>query len=425
MATLIEAIKNATRTAYCSGLSTLEKTSLLVGKMPSLTFPANVLNQAINQSEVINCNKNPANVVAATVPPPFQGGQCSGSNQDYTVSFTATDANNGDYSQQTRLVKGKVGVPYFSGTQICVPSSSSAPVCAEMGLGQLPNATVVKIRVDQVTPYNFVTDNCGNLPSSAPPPVSSIRKALGDLNYIDALGNAVSFGSRNIDFFQPCVNIDGIRIPFEIDLGSGKICGKVGISPDLMTGAEPNVDIDICPDQKQDLASLLPSEIPKFFDLSGWVGNGSSTPEAGYGGAQNTSFDTDFPPILGVFVSAQKDGISQRTTTLIKENSEQFPNLILPRIGSLRFEYLIKKESGYETSFSADIDIKQVEQFIPCPWEFGAISIEIKWAKGWRGQYKTASRHICCEACAAAETPLDENGNPTNPLSMIDRCRID
>lgn len=418
MGTLTEGIRDAVGFAFCASARAADGVGSLLSSLPIATEG---IQTQIDRYRAFACGDDPMASEPVGTPPPFSGGQCEGVNYLVTCGVEYTNRGVVEVSAlSTALVTGKILdiYPLLVGSQtIRVEIETSGGVVVERtiqgGFGSsFANPFIFGL---SITRQDGLPDDCGSLPTSRPDPIEEVDDEL-DITYDDPSGNPVTLPNVPIKFFKPCINLDGIRVPFELDTPFGKICGKVGIAPSLTDIIEPDIDIDLCPEQREDLG-YGEEEIKDFFEFLPALGAAVNFPEPDLAGTLSSNWNVDDPPILGAFIRGRKtEPQGGGKTIVLKEETASTPNIIIPRIGTIFFEYLVKKEDGYESAFSEDIPIKNVNQFIPCPWDFGATRVHFKNEIGWEFSVFPVARKSCCESCA---------GNDPKKLDELDRCRID
>lgn len=259
-------------------------------------------------------------------------------------------------------------------------------------------------------------DTCGDPPAPPPAPISEYDDVIDDVPFEDDDGNPINFPDVPVKWFPPCIGLDGIKVPFEIETPLGNICGQLQAKPDIKSGIKPKVDFDLCPSARQTLEPAIPEKMKDYFELSDDYGNISNPfPSSDYGGVPALQADNE-KPILGIFIECGTDGSEDGKATKIFNNddSSDAPTLFVPRIGYVRFWMLAEREGSDAVQWSLPIDIKQPRAFIPCPSPFGALAVDVQMLEGYSARYKVAKRKTCCEAC--------EKFDPNAPNDALDRC---
>lgn len=426
MVGFIEATKGAVSDLLCTGAGAAGWVAELYS---GLGLPTETVAERLANYQLTNCNKDINNLPPLQGDLPFEGGQCDGVGYslfaDLTIQRARQDCNGAGVTLNyvARNYGSLSGKIISMGYRLEPTSGCKARLYfeAENEAGEVRSTLIdTNVWTDTILDNAYfrtsgagTASDCGD-PLPVIPPKDEHEDDI-DIDYDDDTGNPVSLPDLPIKFFKPCRNLDGLRIPFEIDLGVTKICGKAGVGFDIKTIIEPTIDFDVCPSQKESIGYEV-EEIEQFFDILPAIGDPVNFPDERYRGTSTTNWDLEDKPIQGVFVRAIKNGDLSKTIVLKPENNSS-PNLILPRIGTIFFEYLIEKEQGYETGFSDAIPIKNVGQFIPCPWQFGAVKVHYIKEAGWDMSLFPVARKSCCDACSG--------NDPNKGLDNLDRCRID
>ena len=421
MGTIGEGVRYAVGAYFCASATVAGGIGKLLSGLPIET---NGIQEQLARYRLFACGDDPGGASGGggaggsweLEQPPFSGGQCEGNNYRITARVEWSDGVVFESYQQPSgsfTVPGKITNVAIAanGRNIEITHSNGTAVNSDLPR----NVNIVSLTNISVINTSNPADDCGNPPPVRPEPVDEVEDSL-DVTYDDPFGNPVTLPDLPFKFFKPCINLDGIRVPFEVQTPFGKICGKVGISPDFPDVIEPSVDIDLCPEQREDLG-YKEEEIKDFFEFLDPFGAPVNFPETDLSGTLSSSWNTDDPPILGVFIRARKTQPQGGGKTIIlNEPLSSAPNIVVPRLGTIWFEYLIETEDGYDSAFSEDIPIKNVNQFIPCPWDFGATGVHYRNEIGWEFAVFPVVRKSCCESCAS--------NDPKN-LDNLDRCRID
>lgn len=420
---LIDAVKTAVKDVTCFGASGAD---WVVGLLVDGGLPAEGILTEIQNFRGTTCNNNPSNIPDSVGESPgFSGGQCPSL---YDNDVTVTYSRIGNPSQVFQAT-GQATGPIFSYDVVVTDlggGSERVQVFAVTGSGNVligqsnvgSDIAIISTVIVDPSPVGGAPNNCGDPPTQLPQPISEHDDTI-DVDYTDEDDNPVSLPNLPIRFFSPCINLDGVRIPFEITLPWGqKICGKIGFRPDLVNILEPAIDIDICPSVKEGYEDVNP-DLSTFFEVSAPIGSGSQFPESSLDGTPPESFDPETTnPILGVTVASSLDGVSDYPQTpLLEMPGEDFPVPIIPRIGWVRFRGVAVTEVTSAQSFTERIDLEQVNQLVTCPWPHGAAEAEVHWEYPWSGTFRELRRKSCCDACASSD--------PRDGLPVVDRCRVD
>jgi len=209
--------------------------------------------------------------------------------------------------------------------------------CADVGPGW---------RIIRLERTDGLPDDCGDPPAPFPPP-SPINIDV-DVTYNIDDGTEVDVTIPFI--FAPIVtDINGsFYAPFTFEFGGIEFSGNVELSP--------NFNVTINPP-----AAPIGTDSP-LTDLPG--------PE--------DEVPVEPPPpgevVVGVVVQSRLIGEQQLTTILTSD----IPQILVPRCGSVKFGYRI----GGRSFWSPDIDIKDLNCFIPCPFSQGAATVAASPAPG-------------------------------------------
>lgn len=421
MATFIQGALDAVKRGYCKANKGLANVDFGIYDLFPLEVGLDAIRDVIVGAGATICN-DASPTPPPEIAPPFEGGQCE---KPYYVRLTMSYTN--FVGQSVTGEVHNVGVEGLQGgisnvsVRLEQATSNTQTVIAVVAYSggiyeQALQSSVLfpdgAFSLDSIVPIPLDgIDDCGNPEPARPEPQDEIQ-VDENIDYEDENGNPINLPDVPIKFFKPCINLDGVRVPFEIETPFGKLCGKIGLQPDIVDGASPSIDIDLCPSQKQDLG-LGESELEDYFDISSPVGTAVTSE---FDGSLNEDFDLESLPIMGVFVDSQY--IEKPVSQTVLGLTESPPNLIIPNIGYVIFEYLAQTgENSYESAFSSDIPIKLTKQFIPCPHPFGAVSVRVRWQSNWEGNYRVARRKSCCEKCA--------QGTPQEIVDNLDRCRLD
>lgn len=369
------------REIYCD---TLVNTGVLVRALqPALgALPAALIWKIARDEYRKFCNREPQEVP----PPPFPGGQCQFC-YEVRITFTVRNAPpiqlNGTFVQ-TYFLFGPIGaptiVPSGSGRQriasINIPSHGSCsgqrsePQVIFVGTPfSFPEPATATIDSVVVTPSPPQPDTCGDIPPTPPPSELPPPVPIPDFTYRDDDNNDINVPITLIFGFAYLDADLNLNIPVSIDL---------------------NANFDI------------PVTIPTRFDINFNVGNNTinigptynptdpRNPSGGGPGRPGNYGPNDPPPptppnvpepppepnpkrteraIRGVLV----------TTTSIAEGSSPSvvgqdvnPDVYVPDLGLVSF---LIRVSGASGGWTEDIRVKNRRQFIPCPWEGGAIDV--------------------------------------------------
>lgn len=424
MAIFIEGLKEAIQQAACTGA---QAGGWLAGKFAVNGIPVEGIQEAIDNYRVSNCGQDPNNLPPVSGGPPFTGGQCQG--VLYTVDYTGGLGY--VEPRDFRTFDGSISVTgpieklewIQSGNTLTLTLFFDGQTQSLGGRADSNPAPIRTSQIENIVRVSGLPDDCGDPPAPYPDPVDENTETLPPVEWEGEDGNPFSLPNLPITFFRPCINLDGIRIPFQVDLPWGRICGKIGLRPDFGNILEPDIDIDVCPEQKTDYG-IEERDVSEFFTLGEWEGSAPGFVSS-WAGQRAITFNPEGPPILGVYIEAASISDLDEATNIFPQNTAH-PNILIPYVAQVSFEHITARASetasgepsvSYESSFGENIRVKQNAAFVPCRWQFGAASVQVEWARGWTGRYRLAYRKSCCSACEA--------NDPNEGLDNLDRCRID
>lgn len=436
MVDFLGGVQEAVRKAYCG---TLSATEFYSGLLASAGLPLGAIQEWADQQRIVNCSKGLDSAENVGRTPGFSGGQCEGVSYRITMTYTNTLQDGSVVGAPSAKIVVRAGAlksyRVFGDGNSARTSASGTFVEWTTTDGVQPPTELNKTLSDKVVGSeitnvsirrsDFAPDECGD-PDDLPPEGLEEVEVLEDVEFEDDGGNPISLPNIPIKFFPPCISlVDGIEIPFEVEVpipGVGrsiKVCGKVGVEPDLGGSdvIQPVVDIDICPDQIPGLEQKAAEQKKEFFELDERVKIGAPGIDFATRGS-NTVTLGDGNPILAVFVESNRMGTPpSRATEVIREDYETFPAMLFPRIGYVRFKVFAEQESGVKYAYTSPIPIQSAEAYISCPSPFGAVAVEVRYEDGWQGSYEAARRKSCCEGCAERD--------PRDSSDQINRCNLD
>jgi len=301
-------------------------------------------------------------------PPPFTGGQCPGvpygARYTWTSQPGATPINYtpffGQFNPQSRTLYGPLS---FAGRVL-----GAGGICSEQLEGFLVNGflsngaprqgllarggstCLAPDSLDIITNLSFERlddgDECGDGPIIFPPP--------GDINIDgDVIYNIDEGDDINVNIpfvFAPIyVDVSGnFKFPFTFNFGDVPFSGTFTVAPEV------NVTINPPPAPRGTDSPVT--------DLPGPDDEIPVTPS------------TFAERVVGVVVQSTLVGEQQLTTIA----TEDIPQILAPRCGSVKFGYAIAGRSFW----SPDIDVKDLNCFIPCPFSQGADTVAASPAPG-------------------------------------------
>ena len=296
---------------------------------------------------------------------PVPGGQCEGIEYTISIQVTTDLAGTGPLAPLNILFVGPLrgfSVVYLDARrtyEIFALAANGNFFAA--GAGPFPSEVTVTNIFSVVTRVDGQADNCGPGAAPEPPPGYNqtdidITFTEGDTTYNfpgDITFGPFVFGGDN----KPHVPFV-IRLAPDIDIAfNGDI--------DLSGPTGPIINIDINPAGPRDPIGGLP----------GGCGTPNPNPTDDPPPVPDPLPPPPPPPgpgtaeavIVGAVITTGRPSLN--ATGLSQANGN--PDIYLPRLGSIAF--LIR--SGRVSGWTSDIDVKNLRQFIPCPWPAGAVEV--------------------------------------------------
>jgi len=308
----------------------------------------------------------------APPPPPFAGGQCA---VLYNVSYTTENRASSVFgctpfdgaTNTTTLIGGSpVLGPIGAPMEVLAPGGAGSSTDSNqefrlatgsgprlLSLGGAGNRAFFsgcggsyRITNFAVSRVDGLPDDCGSVPPVFPP--------AGPINIdVDVTYNIDDGTEVNVTIpfiFTPIfTDITGnFRFPFKFDFGGIEFSGNVQL--------EPNFNV-----------TINPPPAPRGTDspITDLPGPEDEIP------VEPSTFEER---VVGVVVQSALVGEQQLTTILTSD----IPQILAPRCGSVKFGYAIAGRSFW----SPDIDIKDLNCFIPCPFSQGADTVAASPAPG-------------------------------------------
>ena len=356
MVSFLEGVRNANKAINCfllgAGGNILGAVASLPGGSPE--FVDNTT-KALRRLAGCDPAEDPA-----LPPPPFTGGQCAGTKYFVSLRWVFNDV------PQATTIVGLIGplgpltvtqnnpTSYdrfmFAGGRFnagfgnCGATTDSEPGVKALGgvsTGQTVSAEVVSVATCDGSP-----DTCGDLPPVFPPP--TFIDVDVDVTYNIDNGDETTV---TIPFVYAPITTDiygNFRIPFTFNFGGIDFSGGIQVAPEF------NVNVNPPPAPRGTDSPVT--------DLPGPDDEIPVTP---------STFEER---VVGVVLQSALVG-EQQLTTIFTEN---IPQILAPRCGSVKFGYAIAGRSFW----SPDIDIKDLNCFIPCPFSQGADTVAASPAPG-------------------------------------------
>lgn len=358
MATFSEALTTAVRNTFCAYLQTVEgfqrwlfEDDLFPTTPPSLAFARFMLRY--------HCNTDPPAFSA----PPFQGGQCVGVSYDVTIyRDIKVGANSVRGYPEPITVRGNgpirgLYLEYGAGgiTSLRINWGSSQP---SIGSTISSSEYWYAYYITNVVRVGGLPDNCGNWLNPPTTPVPS-TPVIVPVSY--TTNNSVNVTTAVTLTYAPFrVHIDGtINVPFRLRLDPSinvDVNGNLNLStgdvnihfgnPNFSPSSDPNQDSYDTPDDVPDYPPTVPNSIAP-------IPPQPDTP----------STEAVIRAVI-VTVTAYDSN-----ATIIPQDLN--PDIYAPNLGFVNFAIATKGAIAW----TSDIAVKNFRNFIPCPWEGGAIQV--------------------------------------------------
>lgn len=371
MASFIESLRAAARTAYCSNVASSPQ---WFGNLRRVILPPGLIDLA----DRINRSICGPDAVTTPVPPPFTGGQCPGIRYQVPCTSSVTrpgcpgGPGSGPFESVNAIspivfgpIRG-IGVrPTAQG--LCGPTtivhfiqafnSSGAPVDIEhtpVPSGRTDRTVTVSPSFGAAIPIDpEPPGGCGSIDPVLPPPAPIQVNVT--VNYENFEGTSLSI-TAPIIFAPVYVAVDGtLRIPISFD----NLVGEINLNNDFQ------LTLDFSPgggDQPSPGEPDNPGLDPGEPSLDG--DNDPAGPDA---------------TIIGVVVRSR---LSQgNRTTLIPHTVG--PDILAPGVATVRFRI----RAGSLVAWTSDIRVKGVNEYVPCPVDFGATAVSVESEVGWQSSF--------------------------------------
>lgn len=377
MATLIDAVKNAGKQAFCTLQSAGYNAWYLFSKLAEGDMQA--AGKFATASNGLFCN-NPVDVPFGQLPSgPFTGGQCP-TGYLGEAAFNYPNGTRGYLLQKGGLVgpiKGIVPVGtgvdglgrtytnwnFDTATGLVEPNGSGWVYDENLGQG-IPKATLVS---QTYTRMDGEPDNCGDIGGAVPPYEPGSTTIVTDITYTPEGGGpnitipaTVILGFAYVDAnanirIPVTVNLGGVKIPLSLNLTTGDInFGGIRVgSPDI------DVKFDIRLGGPGGITVPPGSEPP--------IGPPPGEPD--YPELEEQPEPDTEPIIVGAVVTT--NNIIGRRDLLYQDGGN--PNIEIPRLGFINF---LNYVPGLGLAWSEDIPIKNLRHLVQNPWPYGAIAVE-------------------------------------------------
>lgn len=351
MPNFVEAMTGFMKANFCAALNVLGDAVTLGSEL--VPGPGPFINVANGLSALV-CDAPPDQLELP--PPPFTGGQCVAK---YIITYTL-GADGPSPSTGTLLAIGPIrGLREEStGTgsvRVYLQANSGVVFggqCFNILNPSGPQDTLLGTytpidgstsRIDDVSPCG--ADNCGDPPVVLPPPGDSYEFG-GDVTYNIDGDTTVTVPVTGV--YAPIfVSLDGsLRIPVDLDVGGIEFNGEVTVAPEFTINLKPK-GITSGPGKVDD-------------------------PELGPGqpGIPVPEDEEDVDVIVGVLVFSTLQSNENKATGYPSVGG---PTFLVPRIGSVQFAI----KTGNSIGWTSDIDVKNLECYVPCPAPQGAIAVRV------------------------------------------------
>jgi hypothetical protein len=365
-----QALADGIRSVYCQSADIADQFWSRVG-IPGTPIRAPFQPRASLGYRLL-CNREPPPVPGS----PVTGGQCD-TLYNVTVSYSYQTPQGGscptfNESQTfngrlgpirgTRLFREGSDVGYYllHAPQSGFPTGETRSVIVVDGGGGVCNAQMFSATVTSIVRVDGLPDDCGDAPPVVPNPPSPNPTFSFPIVYVDASGNTIELNGTAI-FAAGFAYINGqLNIPF-----------RVTINPDITIPIDGTINLET-------------GDIN--FNFGGGNGGGGCEPKppSGYEPTnppppnpepgnppappiEDNPTDTRLKDIIrGVIATVSDD---DGKVTVIDQSSN--PDLYIPRVGNVQFAIQI----GNSISWTERVNVTSLRQFIPCPWEGGAVDV--------------------------------------------------
>jgi len=351
MVSFSNALTDFMRSNLCTALGVLGPAVTLGQKLSPIGFPPVNVPNALS---MLLCDEPPNRLPPPE--PPFTGGQCVGRNYTVTIrsevypfSDCSTFGPSNSVIGFAGPIRGLVTRTENPSGDLCTPggnaiylqhgpNTNSETLVAAGGYGA--TASILS-----VVPEDGLPDECGDPPPILPPP-GDVYEFGDDITYNIDESTEITVPVTAI--FSPIfVDLDGsLKIPVNIDVGGVTFKGELEIAPKFELNIKPT-NITTGPGQPDD-----------------------DDPSGGQPQVPVPEDEEDVDVIVGVLVYSQFDGDENGATGFPSVGG---PNFLVPRIGSVQFAI----KTGNSIGWTSDLDVKNLECYVPCPAPQGAIAVRV------------------------------------------------
>lgn len=352
--TFTDAVAQAARASYCALLAVGDNIDRVWSRATGIPFDKFSATGSLRR---LLCSDDPDNDPAYV--PPFSGGQCPG--VEYDVNFTGTVPGNPPQTATQRLtgpLRYNQDLPPIPPVTGCV----GGEVYRRFSVGGTAGTPITWVGCDATFVVNSVVrvdslpDDCGDPP---PPPPGPPGNVTFNTNVTYNIDDSTEITVPTTFVFAPIFfDVDGtLRVPVNIDVGGLTFDGTLEVAPEF------NLE-------------LFPTEInfgkgatdePEGFPGEGQPGDEPVDPES----TEST--------IIGVIVRSQVDSNAPITGIA----AVNIPDIYAPRLGSVSFAI----QTDTTVAWTPDIDVKNVNCYIPCPVPQGAVQVAVSPAIGVTAQF--------------------------------------
>lgn len=357
---------NAIRNAFCTALQTQQNYYGYVGGTFKWAVTAQLAERFFATAYRLACNREPP----AAPTPSFTGGQCF-TNYNWNGTIRQVRISSGAVTTTAFSrsgVPGKIGeVVVTSETEAGfpvwrsrIPSTSSTGAVTYTDLGTIRRDIYQQPTWQSITVsrQDGLPDNCGNLPVPVPTPTPGYNTTTTNVTYTNNNNVDVTLSATFI-FAKASLNVKGeLNVPVRIDLGGVNL--QIGGNINLNTGdvnlnfGNPNYSRNGLPNP--DCYEPDPS-IP---DVPDDIPDDVTIPPTNQSQPETTRV------LRACIVTAS---VIPPDISLIFQDGN--PTITAPNLGYVSFCISVNGKK----SWTSDIPVKNARNFIPCPWDGGAIEV--------------------------------------------------
>jgi hypothetical protein len=352
MATFREALEGAVRSAYCTITAPLPATLGLAGaiyKGLGAEVNGEDLQNAgglVRNARNLACNAPPE----PNPPPDFTGGQCPGTQYQFRAQFTVDGSNAGSNNQYTAngpisqsisdRGDGGCRADIFDGDGNIVTTGGSGP------------DTSCRYEITDMQRTDGQPDNCGNPGPSRPPYIPENYTLPVPIDFDDNTGSPITIApDLTIGPIVPDFG-NGLSVPITINFESGSsLFGDFNISDNTIN-----------------------------FGIGGDGGTGQQPGEpepnpdpGGPDGEEEEGDEGQGRPIIAVLVVCDTPDNNSEVTEIPGPSGSG--GIWVPRLASVSFRCEVGDNRG--VAWTSDIDVKLLTSIIPCPVQWGAVSVRV------------------------------------------------